>query len=61
MSKNQVLHILYHVATYNHYSNNKTKIVNFKKEAEIAIKSKETSIASHAVRPVGNTELYAPA
>ena len=36
-------------------------MVYLKKEAEITIKSKETSIASHAVQPVGNTELYAPA
>ena len=35
--------------------------MNLKKGVGIVIKSKETSIASHAVRPVGNTELYAPA
>ena len=32
-----------------------------KKEVRITIKSKEISVASHAVRPVGNTELYATA
>ena len=38
-----------------------SKNCEFEKEVGIAIKSKETSIASHAVQPVGNTELYAPA
>ena len=32
--------------------------MNFKKEVGITIKSKKTSVSSHAAQPVRNTELY---
>ena len=51
ISKNQVLQMLQYIS----------KNCELEKEVEIATESNETSIASHAARPVENTELYAPA